>query len=275
MSEDFVIVTNAPAEENPPAPAPEAPPEPKPEETKPGAGAEPEDDTEDEGGEEDHQEEKPKKKGGFQRKLEAKERELQELRDRLARAEQGKTSDRPAPEANQDAEPNPDDFETNAEYQKALVRYTYRQEKAKEQAEQAQRSTAETFQKHWDAAAKDIPDFKQVMESAEAPLSPLMKEAIIKAGEAGPKIAYQLAKNSEEAARIARLADPTAVAFELGVIAASLRKAPEAKKPEPKTSAAPKPISPVGAGGSGVARPLSDPEIPYEEYVARRRKGEV
>jgi hypothetical protein len=272
MSEDFVIVTNNATAE---PPAPEPPPEPKPEEMKPPVEPEETESGEEDEPEEDHQEEKPKKKGGFQRKLEAKDRELAELRERLAQAEQGKTPTKAAAQASEDAEPNPDDFESNAEYQKALVKYTYRQERAKEQAEAAQRSTAEAFQKHWDAAVKDIPDFKQVMESAEAPLSPLMKEAIIKAGEAGPKIAYQLAKNPEESARIASLADPTAVAFELGVIAASLRKVPEPKKPEPKTSAAPKPITPVGGGGSGSARPLSDPEISYEEYAARRRKGEV
>lgn len=149
----------------------------------------------------------------------------------------------------EDGKPQREKFADYEAYIEAVAEWKADQKvKAREEAqararaaEQAkQRETA--WQKRLSAAAKDIPDLIETLESSEAPLTPPMMTAITES-DIGPKLAHWLAQNVEDAERIAGLS-PASQVREIGKLEAKLLAEP-APKPKP-TSAAPEPITPVG-----------------------------
>lgn len=120
-------------------------------------------------------------------------------------------------------------------------RFKERTEKEATERTQAERGKIEkTFRERSQKAATEVDDFEDVLSASEAPMTPQMAEAIMHS-ELGPKLAYHLAKNPEEAERIAAL--PAArQATEIGRLETKIESAPPPKKP----SNAPAPIAPVG-----------------------------
>jgi hypothetical protein len=87
--------------------------------------------------------------------------------------------------------------------------------------------------------------------------------------ENGPELAYHLAKDAENFARVCKLS-PIAAARELGKIEATLTKAPESAK-EIKTTKAPAPIKPVGGSGSANSKEFRE-DMTYPEFKRWRAK---
>jgi hypothetical protein len=98
------------------------------------------------------------------------------------------------------------------------------------------------FRGHAAKVAKEIEDFEDVMSTSEAKVTEPMTEAMLHAGEIGARIAYHLAKNPEEAERIAAL-PASRQAVEIGKLEMKL-SSPEAQPKKP--SKAPEPITPLG-----------------------------
>lgn len=234
---------------------------------------------------------KPKKKGGFQRridKLNARTRSIEEERDywrtqALQKKEAGDTKtqsiDKPK---TQEGRPNPDSFETHAEYVDALTDWkietkeaTRKADEAKSKLETEQQTLLKTHADRVKLFAQKTEDFHEALDAVDdIPVSATLQETII-SSDHGPELMYELAKNRKEYERIAAL-PPLACARELGKIEARFVTAAssESKTQEPnKITKAPKPIEPVGKNNKGVVhKSIDDPNLSQSEYEQLRRE---
>lgn len=235
---------------------------------------------------------KPKKKGGFQKRIEklnARATAAQEERDYWkAQALKGAKADPAADQNDQPkaaapaGEPDPDKFETHAEYVKAVVKWDREQaDKAKSEddakanlaAEQKKQETA--HRERVKAFVQEHADYDEVLENLRelniAP-SPTLDHLLL-TSENGPKLIYELAKNPDEFKRISALG-PIAAAREFGRLEAKLTPASsEAEKQKPKLKTdAPAPIAPVGSKGVSVEKSIYDANLSQAEYERLRAK---
>jgi len=180
-----------------------------------------------------------------------------------------------APAPKTDDTPKREQFESYEEFIEARADYRARkavQEERQKQQSETQKSTeaerqkgAEVeFRKRLQATASEISDFADVMENAgDIYITNGMRDAI-QESPLGPRILYEIAKNPQEAERLAGLS-PSAAAREIGKIEARLEAATkkpdtEAKdtptdernpdgtfKPKKEPSKAPPPPEPIGA----------------------------
>jgi len=278
MSEDDTLPT---------APAPEgAPAESETSEVKDEAAtAKPEADTEtdtdpdapdgDDGdGQDDDRPKKASRKDRYQRKIDALERELDQLRSLPMAA----AADDPAQlDALVKAEigdpPQEKDFDDWFEYQTAKAAYeTERRLTARElrkQASQAkeaeQRRSSEMlseYQERQREAKAAIPDFDKVVKAAQLPVSAVVGQLLLES-EKSAVIEYHLAKNPETLHRLNSLS-PLSAAKEI----ARLEDRLSLPNPKTATSAAPPLRSPKG----GAAPTVDLSKMSMDEYVAYRNR---
>lgn len=235
----------------------------------------------------DSEGDKPKKKSGSQRRKERAERaeaevtRLQRLVEEMALKGAGdsKSETRVEPKT-ADGKPNPDTFDTHAEYVEALTDWKIEQ-RAKAEKEIQHRSQLKTEQEKAIEAhvirvklfAEKKKDFQDVLESVDdVPVSPTVEGEIL-SSENGPEIMYELAKDRAEFERINKL-PPLAAARAIGKIEARLAvQASDDKKQEPKKiTKAPKPIDPVGGKSGSGEKSIFDPDISQAEYERIRAK---
>lgn len=230
---------------------------------------------------------KPKKKSGFQRRIDklnsrltAREQEIEYWKqEAMKRATDSKAAPQvETKQAEADAgKPKPDDFDTHGAYVEALTDWKTEQ-KLKERDQKLERSKLETEQaklvqtyaERMQAFAKKVEDFQEVIDEVEdIPLSPVVRDIIL-SSENGPELAYEMAKNRDEYARICKLG-PIAAAREVGKIESRIAaKSSEATKEIKKVTKAPKPLAPVNAGSATVKKSLSDPNLSQREYEQLR-----
>jgi hypothetical protein len=246
---------------------------------------------------EDSDKEKPKKKGGFQRridKLNAAKAESQRERDEAKREAEywKKQALKDASESKKDPEsdskekqetsgkPDPDKYETHAEYIEALTdwKIEQRESSSKKEAEKnklqsEQEKLLKAHSERVKAFSENTEDFEESLESLEG-IRSLTVEQIIVESENGPELLYALAKDPAEAKRICALG-PIAAAREMGKLEAKISKSSDQQnKPEPKKiTKAPQPIAPVGSkGGSSAPKRIDDPNLSQAEYEKLRRE---
>lgn len=237
---------------------------------------------------EGEKEEKPKKKGGgFQRKIDkltkrnsdlaAQNRALEERLERLEKKDEPKP-EKAEPSSTDDPKPRSEEFEFFDDFTEAMTDWKLRQKekaeferKSKEEAEAAKRKAAENWKTRVDAARERYEDYDEVLETAEDLDVPVDLETALL--EAGPEIIYHLAKNRDEAKRIADLPLRSALR-EIGKIEAKLADSSKEPPPKPqprKTSSAPKP-APSLSGPGGVAKRAHEYTGEYlEEYESLRK----
>lgn len=152
----------------------------------------------------------------------------------------------------QEQEPKLEQFGSYDDFVKATARYeatkhaksvTEADRKEAEQRSVRERQQA-AINSHLERQTKAMEKFEDYEDVAfrNPHMTEHMAGAIVES-EMGPEVAYWLGKNQAESARIAKLS-PVQQVKELGKIEAKL-EAPAAP-PEPKPSAAPEPITPVG-----------------------------
>jgi len=254
--------------------------------------AENDSDVDSEGDENESQDEskndKPKKKGGFQKrisKLTARASSAEAERDywreqalKRNAQEQQAPKETSKNESKADGRPNPDDFDTNAEYIDALTdwKLEQREAKAKAESEKNQAKTeeqkrAETFQNKINEFKKEHADFEDVIDSCEVDLSKDLQSMILES-DLAPQLMYDLANKPEEIERLNSLKG-FQLAKALGVLEDRLSKNSESQKEKPKTSKAPAPITPVGGKSANTARKsIYDSDLSQAEYEALRRE---
>jgi len=218
---------------------------------------------------------------------EAARLEAQELRDRLAEAER-QLAIINAPTQQKAADPRPErkNFASDEQYADALSDWKVDQRiaaKAREEAEARQAAAQEQVSRNWraqiEAGKDDMPDFEQVVGAAEVIFPQVVLDAVV---DAGPRVAYALAKDPDQSRRIASMRPSAAIAavVRLGEQLAGDGGKTPAPAPTPAAPAAkgepfkaPEPHEPIKGGSSTVSKDLDD--MTYEEFKAARKAGRV
>lgn len=237
---------------------------------------------------EGHEEEKHEPKGeplpkGVQRRIDRAVRQRYEAEARAKVAEerlQALERDRYVPQQQQNrqsqdnSEPTIDKFENFDEYVAAKASWIAQKQihevlTAREQAqlERQQAQERDKFVSTWTEriakATAEIPDFEDVIAASDVPMSENMRAAIMDS-DVGTLVAYHLAKNPEEARKIASMT-PLGQIRALGRIEAKLEAG---QTPATVSSNAPPPPKTVG-GRSSVNR---DPDkMSVDEWLKWRR----
>jgi len=254
-------------------------------------GEESEESNDREDSKEDEGEKNPKRKPGIEKKISKltrrvseKEQEIERLRqenDALRRSTKPSEEAAPKPEAKVEGEPKPEDFDTHADYVKAVTKWTLKAE-AKEAESKKQAETAESEYKKLQSAhigrlqefVKTQTDFDGVIadyiaDHGDLKFSDTLEEAIL-TSDLGPAIVYELARNPEELKRINSLGVIQA-GKEIGKLEAKLAKAQESSKTETKkTTQAPPPVKPVGAKSGVIKKSIYDANLSQREYEQLR-----
>ena len=259
--------------------------------------------TEGDAKETDDEIESPKKKGGWLRKLEKKDQQIEALIQALnkvggnanTKQETSQVQEKP-PE--KPAKPKLAQFQTYEEYQSAVdawedqrdkyyddkLAYELKSRLSKADQEKQEISHRQTVADGWAQqvakAREEFEDFDEIAFSPEVPMSNAMMEAIT-TSEHGAKIAYELGTNPDEADRISRLS-AIAAAREIGKIESRIANSKSADaeegeqeeevKPKPSATKAPKPPSTVRrqSGTSNEPRDSDD----YKTWL-RKRNAEI
>lgn len=266
--------TNPIFEVSKPDTKPDAKPDPeatKPEEAKPEEPAKPEEKKED-----------PIPKG-VQKRIDRAVREKYEaqaeakmLKERLDRIEQNINQQQRVANPIDNSEPRIDNFDDFDKYVAAKAEWiaskkineTLQERErriAEERVSTAHAKTVDSWNQRLAEATAEMPDFTEVIESSDVPMSDFMRDAIIDS-DLGPKVAYWLANNPDEAKKIASMS-PLATVKAIGRIEERLES--QAKAPK-KPTGAPAPLKPVG----GKASVQKDPgQMSDAEYLEWRKKG--
>jgi len=239
-------------------------------------------DTEDEIKDDSSEESKDKpKKNGYKRKIgkltaekTAAERRALAAEAALLALKQPAAKTEPN-EAKPTGKPNPDDFDTNAEYIDAVTDWKLEQRELKAKAEIEKESSAKAekqrqseFVSKVSEFVKANPDFEDVVEDCEVDLSKELQKQILDS-DIAPKLMYELAKNPAEIERLNELSGSKLIK-QLGILEDRYSKASESTK-EIKTSKAPTPITPVGSKGSASHKTIFN-AANQSEYESLRRE---
>lgn len=237
----------------------------------------------------DNQEEKPRPKNGFKKRVDRERRKVAERDQRIAAleaelAKRNSSQDATASvQTNSDQEPNPDNFDTVADYNKAVIKWELKQERL-EREKQEKVSKEKTYHDELKSKYEDrrkefvktVNDFEDVVADfadkyGDFKASPAIVEALL-SSEFGPEIFYQVVKDHGEYERLSQMPD-VAIIRELGKIEARLALAKESQSStKPKMSKAPAPVSKLSGGTVSTTKSLSDPDISFAEYEQIRMK---
>lgn len=230
---------------------------------------------------------KPHKKSGFQRRVDKLNQrisaEAQEKEYWKQQALQGASGSKAESKvetkaAEPEGKPDPTKFDTHEAYDEAKYQWRRKQEKAEEERSKLQSEQTKTVQSYVerrDAFSKQNADFDEVIsEVDDIPVSAAIRDIIL-TSENGPQIAYELAKNREEYARVCKL-PPLAAAREIGKLESRLALNSSAGKTTEtkKVSTAPKPLAPVGGGGKASAPPKNLDEAARSSFADFKRARE-
>lgn len=211
-------------------------------------------------------------------RAQALEQELMELRAKVTKPDEDE-SVKAVKATDTSGRPNPDNFETEEDYQDALAEWRVDQKlAAREQKAKAEKLSSEfqaRIQTHREKVAefaKEHADFEEVIEAVgDLPLSPVIQSAIL---ENGPEFQYELAKNPEELERINELS-----AFEAARALGRIEERIAARAAKPKEekkiqSKAPQPINPTRSGaGTGAHKSVYDDSLSFKDYEKLRAEG--
>ena len=211
-----------------------------------------------------------------QTEREARQQLESKLRDYEERA-------KPKTESKSDEEPQPNQFSDMYEYAKALTDYRVDQrmneEKQKEvQAKvQAERDKViNTWAKRVESAKSEMPDFEDMVGSADVAVSNEVRDAIFES-EVGPRILYHLAENPEIAEKLAGMTLTRALAT-IGKLEGQFEKVEPQTKPTVGRSKAPAPINPIKASANGPVTELDGNRQfhgNYQAWKAARLTGRI
>lgn len=237
--------------------------------------------------EEETEDQPHKKKSGVQR-LKEKNRIADEARiraeerariaeERLTALEAGKKPEelKTTTSKSEEGKPDPNAFNTQAEYLEARDAWLLKTfeanleaKAAKTKAETEKQTKAQTWSEKVEAAKSRYADLVEVLNVPFA--TPVMQEALIDADN-GVDVAYYLAKNLNEAKKIAAMG-PIAAAREIGKIEARLAP-PPAPKAAARTTSAPPPPTPVSARGTANIDPAKMSDAEWLAHNRAKRAG--
>ena len=207
-----------------------------------------------------------------------REREARESLEARLRELESKAQPK-APEAAE--EPKPEQFSDMYEYAKALTDYRVEQrlqeEKVREsqaKAEAERQKVINTWADRVKAAKSEMPDFEDMVGSADVVVSNEVRDAIFES-DVGPRILYHLAENPEIAEKLQGMTVTSALRA-IGKLEAQFEKT-EAK-PVVGRSKAPAPINPIKSAANGRDVNLTaDGQFhgSYQSWKAARLAGRI
>lgn len=219
-------------------------------------------------GDEEPADGKPKRLGGWQRKIQKLERELEVWREHALKGRNSDPEDESEP-APTSVGPRPNILtwtKSAEEFQQAEEAWFNAQLLAQEQ-----RITKET---NWNLsiqrAAAAYPDWREVVANSDVPISNQM-QAALKADPEGAELVYLLASNPDEARKILRLPVATAMR-ELGKFQARLAREEQAEETTKPVSRAPKPPTPVKKPSPTAKKSVYDDNLSEEEWLRLRHE---
>lgn len=230
----------------------------------------------------DKEGEKPanKKRGGFQRKLESKDREIENLKAQLAQAA-GKpagTETAPPQAATPAAvnglapKPKMDDFDSIEAFTEALTDWKADEREARRAADAESKKILDGWNSRQAEAKKTHSDYDEVIEAVSDIKLNAEHQRLFLESEAGAEIAYQLASDPDELKKFAAMS-PLAAARYFGKLEATYTPTSPASKP--RVSNAPRPISPVGGRSTGTAAITDVSKLPLSAYRELRTQGRI
>jgi len=210
-----------------------------------------------------------------------REREAREVLEAKVRDLEAKAT--PSAEPVADQEPLPEQFTDMYEYAKALTDYRVDQRMNEEKQKEVQaRAAAErdkvinVWADRVKAAKSEIPDFDDMVGSADVTVSNEVRDAIFES-EVGPRILYHLAENPEVATKLQGMTLTSALRH-IGKLEAQFEKTEPQTKPVVGKSKAPSPINPIRSAANGRDVNLtSDGEFhgSYQAWRAARLAGRI
>jgi len=210
-----------------------------------------------------------------------REREAREVLEAKVRDLEAKAT--PSAEPVADQEPLPEQFTDMYEYAKALTDYRVDQRMNEEKQKEVQAKAAAERDKVinvWadrvKAAKSEIPDFDDMVGSADVTVSNEVRDAIFES-EVGPRILYHLAENPEIAEKLQGMT-LTAALRHIGKLEAQFEKTEPQIKPVVGKSKAPSPITPIRSAANGRDVNLTgDGEFhgSYQAWRAARLAGRI
>lgn len=175
------------------------------------------------------------------------------------------------------SKPRSEDYDSNDDFIEALTDWKtkqaiddYDKNMSKKSNEKRQIEVARNWQSKVNEFKVNHPDFDEIMEDvSDISIADPIRDAIL---EAGPEVLYELAKDPDEASRIASLSPYSAIR-EIGKIEARLsKKTKKTTTTKTTTTKAPPPMEPVKGGGSKGISNIYDPNISQAEYEKLRIK---
>lgn len=210
-----------------------------------------------------------------------REREAREVLEAKVRDLEAKATPKAEPAADQ--EPLPEQFTDMYEYAKALTDYRVDQRMNEEKQKEVQaRAAAErdkvinVWADRVKAAKSEIPDFDDMVGSADVTVSNEVRDAIFES-EVGPRILYHLAENPEIATKLQGMTLTSALRH-IGKLEAQFEKTEPQIKPVVGKSKAPSPINPIRSAANGRDVNLTgDGEFhgSYQAWKAARLGGRI
>lgn len=175
----------------------------------------------------------------------------------------------------EDSEPTIDKFDNFDQYVAAKASWIAKRElettlaeRDKLSAQQREAATRAKVVDDWATkvakATADLPDFEEVIASSDVPMTEPMQQAIMES-DIGPKLAYWLANNQDEATKIANMS-PIGAIRALGRIEERL----SVEKPAAKVSNMPPPVPTVKGSSASVKK---DPGKMTDAEYAKWRKS--
>lgn len=176
--------------------------------------------------------------------------------------------------------PNPDNFETQAEYIEALTDWKLDQKlKAKEQQDNQTKQRTEfeqkavSYNKRAEEFKKQHADFDDVIAEIDDVFIPNAVLDTVMSSEDGPALIYELAQDPDEFKRMCAM-PPEKAAIELGKAMAQLElKKTKVQTKPPQTTKAPPPPNPVGSKNE-TRRRVDDPNVSTLEFFKLRNEEE-
>ncbi len=228
---------------------------------------------------------KPKKKSGFKRRIDKlnarvaeRERELDYWKaEALKQKQSGDPVKEDIKSVQATGKPNPENFDSHADYVEALTDWkvdqkysAQKQEEEKSKFQTEQQKAVQAYSERAKSFSEKVADYDEVISSVDDIMVPSAIQNLIVQAANGPELAYEMAKDRDNLARICKLPILEAV-FEIGSIKARISsKGSEEKIINKKTTAAPAPIVPVGKGKGAIVKSLDDPNLSQSEYERLR-----
>ena len=209
-----------------------------------------------------------------------KEREARESLEAKVRELEGRTQPQ---KVESSEEPRPEQFTDMYEYAKALTDYKVDQRLAEEKQKEAQakveaqrQEVINTWAKRVESAKAEMPDFEDMVGSADVVVSNEVRDAIFES-DVGPRILYHLAENPEIAEKLQGMTVTSALRT-IGRLEAQFEKAETQTKTVVGKSKAPAPINPIRSAANGRDVNLtSDGNFhgSYQAWKAARLAGRI